>query len=59
MKDNVWCVRFKRGGYWLNKKGCLAAQSNPEVHCPKRCEQRHPPDDRGDAEKFYLKNKEV
>ena len=49
----VWCVRH--GGFWLDINACLAVQSNPEIRCPKRCPERQPPDDRGDAEKFWPK----
>ena len=55
--NKVWCVRH--GGFWLDINACLAAQSNPEIRCPKRCPERKPPDDREDAEKFWPKKKEV
>lgn len=57
--DYVWCLRHgKRKGYCLAISVCLAAQSNPDIYCPRKCPERNPPDDREDEEKFYPK-KEV
>ena len=53
---HIWCPR---NSFYLDIRACQATQKNPEVRCPKNCEHRNPPDDRGDEEKFWPKKEEA